>query len=81
MDKFLVFVYMLMMDASSKTKDSVYNTHLNIWSFLVEEKCTLYMGKYSTCFVWLGYRTRNINNNYSVLLLGVKVNMFCMVGL
>ena len=26
---------------------------------------------------WLAYRTRNMNNNYSALLLGLKANFFC----
>ena len=30
---------------------------------------------------WLAYRTRNIHNKYCVLLLGVKANLFCVVGL
>ena len=32
----------------SKTKDSVYYTHLNFRTFLVRKKCALYMGKYVT---------------------------------
>ena len=32
----------------SKTKDSMYNTHLNFWSFFRGKKCTLYTGKYGT---------------------------------
>ena len=38
MDKFCVFVYMLMRDMSLKTKDSVYNTHLNFRSFFSAKK-------------------------------------------
>ena len=43
MNKFCVFVDMLMRDVSLKTKDSVYNTHLNFFrAFSVEKKCALY---------------------------------------
>ena len=31
-----------------KTKDSVYNTHLNFWSFFSGKKCALYTGKYGS---------------------------------
>ena len=32
----------------SKTKDSVYNTHLNFRSFFSRKKCALYTGKYGS---------------------------------
>ena len=36
----------------SKTKDSVYNTHLNFRSFFSGKKCALYTGKYGIQLVW-----------------------------
>ena len=32
--------------SESKTKDSVYNTHLNFGPFSAQKKCALYTGKY-----------------------------------
>ena len=34
--------YMMMKDMSLKKKDSMYNTHLDIWSFSRGKKCALY---------------------------------------
>ena len=40
----------------SKTKYSVYNTHINFQSFFSGKKCTLYTGKYgilkTACYIW-----------------------------
>ena len=35
----------------SKTKDSVYNMHLNFLSFFSKKKCALHMGKYGILFI------------------------------
>ena len=48
MDKFHVFVYMLTRDEESKTKDSVYNTHLNFRTFFNVKKVRIIHGKYGT---------------------------------
>ena len=48
MNKFCVFVYMLMRDASLKQRiPCMINTHLNFRSFFSGKKCALYTGKYS----------------------------------
>ena len=44
-----------------------------ISAFLLDEKATF--------FAWLAYRTRDVTKNCSALLLGVKGNYFCVVGL
>ena len=31
--------------------------------------------------MWFAYTTRNIHNKYCLFLLGVKANLFCVVGL
>ena len=35
----------------SKTKDSVYNTHLNFRTFFGAKKCALYTGKYGIVLI------------------------------
>ena len=63
MDKFRVFVYMLIWDASLKQSIFPCIIHISIFgAFSVKKKCTLYMGKYGNTIVFMWEETLSAHN-------------------
>ena len=76
MDKFRVFVYMLMKDMSLKQR-ILCIIHISIFgAFSAEKKCTLYRGKYGMFLSLFFFVSQSVNFTFWQFLRGCSLLMF-----